>query len=128
MRMLTDYYENWPSTHERMLIVRVKMRQGTDERMVPTVLGPDLVPPSRALEALKDYERAGYVKNVVPLSRQVRGYMTSGSMSGAAAMMEPAPAHDPNSGVHIIEVNEPGDLAKLQDSLAVDPAIDRVSR
>lgn len=87
---------------------------------------------SPGLSALATLERAGLVKQVVPLSAPDTGAPPPMGMSSAAASIAasaaPPIADDPNAGVNLIELERDDDVIGLQMSLANDPGIESVSR
>jgi subtilisin family serine protease len=132
-----------PAYHEGLLILKVRtlpeavssMVSPTSGEMSTTSFGSSRVTEALSgapgLSTLSVIERAGLVKQVVPLSRPA-GEKTSarvmGAMGALASSIEEPSQQDRNVGVNLVQVEKNTDLPDLQKSLADDPNVEYVSR
>lgn len=118
MRCQFYIQETLPRYHNRLLIVKVTRPTGA----------PSETP---GVTMLSRMERAGMIKQVIPLSRgtaekpqRAPGLAT---ILSAALAFEKRP-EDPNAGVSVVELGEGADALQLQTALATDPHFEAVAR
>jgi subtilisin family serine protease len=120
-----------PEYHEGMLIV--KMRSSL--RLRATLAAPnerESVLESSELSALSRFERAGLIKQVIPLARPMQEESpiigSRRAMTTLATSIEGVSPGNINAGVNIIELERDQDVLELQTALANEADVDYVSR
>jgi len=133
--------EQMPDYHEGMLILKVRSLPD----MVASMIAPEgtaaagfsspevteALSGAPGLSTLSVFERAGLIKQVVPLSRpaqQQTSLRPTGAMGILAASVEAPPPEDRNAGVNIVQVENDDDVPELQTALGNDPSVEFVSR
>jgi len=133
--------EQIPAYHEGLLILKVHSIPDAVAPMVAprdaaaaTFSSPEVteaLSDSPGLSALSVLERAGMIKQVIPLSRSVQQRTplgATGAMSILAASADEASTEDRNAGVSIVQAEKDSDVPDLQAALGNDPNIEFVSR
>jgi hypothetical protein len=120
-----------PKYHEGMLIV--KMRSSSSLRSaIAATRETGSVLESPGMSALSTFERAGLIKQVIPLARPMQEESPIiGSrrvMAALATSIEGVSPDNINVGVNIIELERDQDVPELQIALANDPNVEFVSR
>jgi subtilisin family serine protease len=129
--------EQIPDYHEGLLILKV--------RSLPDAVAPEgaaaagfsspevteALSGSPGLSTLSVFERAGLIKQVVPLSRPAEQRTSLGPMGAMgilAASVEVPPPEDRNAGVNIVQVENDDSVPDLQMALGNDPNVEFASR
>jgi subtilisin family serine protease len=119
-----------PAYHEGLLLVKARPSIAPLGPMAAMAAPAALATPG--LSALATLERAGLIKEVIPLAEPYEGAAPAFGMRPALAAMaagvERDSTADPNAGVSLIRVDPNQDLADLQLVLASDLHIEAVSR
>src|SRR5229473_3048410 len=129
-----------PAYHDGLLIVSVRKEAlVSGSASLASMAAISTVSPSSTggLSALAFYERAGMIRRVVPLRRDIPRETGIGRepqsprISALSALMASAASSakdDPNHGVSIIEIERGHDTQSLRMALANDPNIASVSK
>lgn len=120
-----------PTYHEGMLIVKIRSSVGL--RAVSAAAGETRsVLESLGMSALSTFERAGLIKQIIPIARlRQEERPLIGTRRGMASLINSIEGVSPNSvnaGVNIIELERDRDIPELQIALANDPNIEFASR
>jgi len=129
--MPTQSLTDLPEYHDDLLIMKVRPDAGL--LATPGALGGDFRESSEApgLSTLALYERAGFIKRVIPLHGAAlrAAAPAGGALEGivaAAASFGGTPA--PNNGVTMLELHPGTNPVQLQTALGDDASIEYVSR
>jgi subtilisin family serine protease len=120
-----------PKYHEGMLIV--KMRSSSRLRSALAATNErESVLESSGMSALSTFERAGLIKQVIPLARPMQEERpiigSRRAMAILATSIEGISPDNINAGVNIIELERDQDVSELQTALANEPNVEFVSR
>jgi subtilisin family serine protease len=120
--------ESIPIHHEGLLIVKTRPepRAGLGPLSLQAVIASSSSDLTTGLSALAYYERAGMIKRVVPLRRDIQpaaADLGMATLSAVVAASEPAGADDADTGVSFVELEPGRDVQQLQAALANDPYI-----
>jgi len=133
-----------PAYHSAKLIVKMTPAAAGPVRafaapMAAAAMAAAAMPLTPGFSTLAKFVKAGLIKQVVPLARQIevapaiagaRGmiaHMAAG-LAGIAAAGAPAPKPDANAGVSILELEDDGHVEELRAAFSHDPTVEFAAR
>jgi hypothetical protein len=123
-----------PMHHDAMLVVKIREQSLSSAAPLSVSAMNDASAPalSTGFSALSFYERAGMIKQVLPLRREVEHVTRAPGISAVSALTfafdAPRGQSDPHSGINFIELDRNQNPDQLQTALANDPNVLSVSK